>query len=256
MGSAGEADRATEAVRMSSADRLLVLIPARNEAPRIEAVIAAVREVLPEAELVVVDDASEDSTARRAAQAGARVLGHLFHLGYGAALQTGYKYALRKGFNAVVQLDADGQHDAAELPGLLAPVREGRADVVLGSRFLARPPTYHGPLIRRIGSFLFALLASVLTRQRITDPTSGLRALSRPALEACCSDMFPTDYPDADTLVHLRRAGLHIVEVEARMRPSEGKVGMHRGFSPVYYVYKMLLSTLVVVLRGRARKED
>jgi len=241
---------------LADADRLLVLIPARNEAPRIEAVLAGVRRVLPDATLVVVDDASEDGTVHRAASAGALVLEHLFHLGYGTALQTGYKYALRRGFTLVAQLDADGQHDPDDLPGLIAPVREGRADVVLGSRYLERGSGYRGPWIRRLGSFLFARLASVLTRQRITDPTSGLRALSGPALAACCSDFFPTDYPDADTLVHLRRAGLRLVEVRARMRPSEGKAGMHRGLSPVYYVYKMLLSTLVVVLRGRARKED
>jgi len=240
---------------MTGSKQVLVVIPALNEAPRIGKVIEAVKKNLEHARILVVDDFSRDNTKQIAEDTGAMVLRHPFHLGYGATLQTGYKYALQQGYTGLVQLDADGQHVAAYLPRLLGPVKRGEADVVLGSRY-AGVGHYEGPLFKKIGSLLFARLASLLARQRITDPTSGFRALSKKAIAICCADSFPTDFPDADTLVHLKRAGLTIMEIGVEMRASPDKPSMHHGLSQVYYVYKMFLSTLVVMTRGRAKKEN
>ena len=132
--------------------RLLVVIPAFNEAGRIGPVVERIRQQVA-ADILVVNDGSRDSTGADAAAAGAIVAPHPVNLGYGAALQTGYRYALRRGYDAVLQLDADGQHDPDSIPALLAAF-SGGADVVVGSRFL-HPESYRPPLVRRLGMTLF-----------------------------------------------------------------------------------------------------
>jgi len=152
--------------------RTLVLIPARDEAATIRSVVAAARKVLPEAAVLVVDDGSSDATAAEAEAAGAEVVRHTYGAGYGAALHTGFRFARRHGLAPAVQLDADGQHEPADLPRLLEPILAGRADVVVGSRFLGPHPAWV-PLARRIGIAGVGCLASLGRRHRGTDPTSG-----------------------------------------------------------------------------------
>ncbi|MEW5735116.1 MAG: glycosyltransferase family 2 protein [Thermodesulfobacteriota bacterium] len=221
--------------------RIAVVIPALNEEQRVGAVVAAVRRALPRAPVLVVNDGSSDRTGEEARRAGAMVAAHPFRMGYGAALVTGYRLALRKGADVVLQLDGDGQHDAAQAPLLLGPVLEGSADIAIGSRFLSRNG-YRPPLMRRAGIRLFSFLAS-LAGVRVTDPTSGFRALSRRAFSMFAeSPHFPSDFPDADVIVLSHRAGLAVCEVPAAMRPCPGKISMHGGLAPVYYVFKMMLS--------------
>jgi glycosyltransferase involved in cell wall biosynthesis len=221
----------------------LAIIPALNEGSRIGAVLERLGAVAPEIDALVVDDGSRDDTAARARAAGARVVRHPFNLGYGAALQTGYKWALRAGYDAVVQLDADGQHDAADVVRLLAPLRAGAADVVIGSRFV-EPSGYRMGVLRGIGRRVFAAVLRVSGGPRIADPTSGFQALSRPAFELCCTDLFPSDFPDVDVLLALARHGFRLLEVPVTMRPNPAAhVSMHAGKRALYYPYKMLLAT-------------
>ena len=230
--------------------RLLVLLPAYNEGPRLEKVLREVRRQRPEADILVVDDGSTDDTEARALGAGASVARHPFNLGYGAALETGYRHAARGGYELLVQLDADGQHDPASLGALIAPIVEERADVVVGSRFLA-PSDYRSSWVRRSGSFVFGRLASWFTGRRITDPTSGLWAMNRKALSALTRGVLPHDYPDADILIGMHYAGFRLLEVPVRMRSSVGGRSMHRGIRPFYYIFKMLLSMVLTVLGRR-----
>jgi hypothetical protein len=169
-------------------------------------------------------------------------------MGYGAALQTGYKYALNCGFEFVLQADGDGQHDPHYLPILLQEVREGGADVAIGSRFLGEGD-YRAARLRQMGIFLFRWVASFLCGQKITDPTSGYQALSRRAVEFCARDSFPGDYPDADVLVMMHRAGLRLREVPVHMHPNFQGRSMHSGLKPLYYTYKMCLSIGLSLLR-------
>ncbi|TPW17975.1 MAG: family 2 glycosyl transferase, partial [bacterium] len=118
--------------------RILVIIPAHNEEANIGPVVGQIRAVLPAADLVVVDDGSRDETAKRAREAGAQVLSLPNNLGYGAAIQTGFRYAIRHGYDIGIQMDSDGQHAPESVPALLAPVLRGEIDVALGSRFLGR----------------------------------------------------------------------------------------------------------------------
>jgi glycosyltransferase involved in cell wall biosynthesis len=216
----------------------LVIIPACNEAVHIDATLSATLRVVPADAVVVIDDGSHDDTAARARAIGVRVIRHPFNLGYGAALQTGYKYAQRQGARWVVQLDADGQHDPADIPRLLEPLQRGEADLALGSRFV-EPSGYAMGATRVAGRLLFQRLLA-LGGFHIADPTSGYQALSAEVLGFYCNDFFPIDYPDADVLLLLYRYGFRIVEVPVRMAPSPRR-SMHAGHA-VYYVYKMLLS--------------
>jgi glycosyltransferase involved in cell wall biosynthesis len=220
--------------------RVIVGLPAYNEAERLPAVLGAVAAAAPGAEIVVVDDGSADATGEVAAGHGASVLRHPFNLGYGAALQTLYKYALRAGAELVVQLDADGQHDPAEIPRVAAPVAAGECDLAIGSRFVARSDYRMGP-VRGLGRRLFAVLGRV-AGVSVSDPTSGFQALNRRVLELYSEPFFPPDYPDVDVLVAAARRGLRIREVPVRMRESTRDSTLHGGTRDFYYVYKMLLS--------------
>jgi glycosyltransferase involved in cell wall biosynthesis len=179
------------------------------------------------------------------------VASHAVNLGYGTALQTGYRYALRHGYAAVLQLDADGQHDPASIPPLVAALE--RADVVVGSRFL-EPGSYRPPPSRRAGMWLFGRVASWLCRQRVTDPTSGFQAISREALRFYAHERYPVDFPDADVLAMVARSGLRLAEVPVRMLASPGGKSMHSGvLKPLYYVMRMTLALLLVPLRRERR---
>jgi glycosyltransferase involved in cell wall biosynthesis len=231
---------------MPSPARLLVVIPAFNEAARIRRVVTAVRGQV-DADVLVVDDGSRDATASEARAAGAIVATHPVNLGYGSALQTGYRYAIRHDYQAVLQLDADGQHDPASIPALLQALQDH--DVVVGSRFL-HPESYRPPLSRRLGMTLFGAIASWLSGQRLTDPTSGFQAISRPALEFYAHDRWPHDYPDADVLAMVARSGLRLAEVPVRMLSSPDGKSMHGGvIKPIYYVFRMTLALALVPLR-------
>jgi hypothetical protein len=229
-------------------EKILVVIPAFNEEEQIAIVIQQVSQQVPQAQILVVSDGSSDRTEEKALATGAKVLSHPFNMGYGVALQTGYKYARKYGFDYVLQMDGDGQHDPQFLRMLLGQVQEGKADVVIGSRFLGGGE-YHGSLPRRMGMLLFSFIAGRLCGQKITDPTSGYQALGRRAIEFYTRDAFPGDYPDADVLVMLHRAGLQMQEVPVAMRPNSNGRSMHSGWKPLYYVYKMLLSITLNLLR-------
>ncbi len=229
-------------------EKILVVIPALNEEEQIATVVEQVKEQVPEAQILVVNDGSSDRTEQRALACGAKVISHPFNMGYGVALQTGYKYARKYDFDYVLQMDGDGQHDPQYLRTLLAEVKEGKVDVVIGSRFL-REGGYHVPLLRRMGMLLFGFIAGQLSGQKITDPTSGYQALGRRAIEFYTRDAFPGDYPDADVLVMLHRAGLRMQEVPVAMRPNSNGRSMHNGLKPLYYIYKMLLSITLNLMR-------
>lgn len=235
---------------VESAGRGLVVIPAYNESACIATVVQQVRAVLPEADIVVVDDCSQDDTAVQAGAAGAVVLRLPVNLGDGAARQTGFKYATSEGYGWVVQLDGDGQHRPENIPHLLEPVLRDEADLVIGSRFLGEQG-YRVQRGRRIGQFVFARIASWATGQRITDPTSGFRAMNRRVVAFFCTQVYPQQYPDADVLISAHYAGFRLKEVPARMQQSTTGQTIHGGLKPLYYIYKMGLSILVTLLRRR-----
>ncbi len=231
-------------------DRKLIIIPAYNEGARIGEVVHRVREINPDFDVVVVNDGSRDDTDQAARAAGAIVVSHPFNLGYGVAIQTGYKYALTKGYDFVVQMDGDGQHDPSYISQLLAPVVAGEADFAIGSRFLGIG-SYDPSLIRRLGMKFFCKLVSALIGKHITDSTSGYQAFNRRVIRFFTTEVFPYDYPDADMLLTLHRADFRIREVPVRMHGNASGKSMHAGWKPLYYIFKMLLSIFVTLLRKK-----
>ena len=228
-------------------NNLAIIIPAYNEAGRIATSIAGIRK-FGNADVVIVTDGSDDSTASEARAAGARVIELPFNLGYGAALQTGFKYALDKGYEFAVQMDADGQHDPLSIEALISPVLKDEVDVVIGSRFLDKG-NYKAPFVRRMGMYFFGIITSVVTGRRITDPTSGFQALNKKVMEFYASDAYPADYPDADVIIMLHRQGFRFKEVPVIMH-NAAKRSMHGGIlKPLYYIFKMMLSIFVTLLR-------
>jgi glycosyltransferase involved in cell wall biosynthesis len=232
--------------------KLLIILPAYNEQGRVGQVVRDVKETLPNATVLVIDDASADGTAAEAIDAGAITVSLPVNSGYGAALQTGYKFGARNGFEIIGQIDADGQHKAEYLTTMLQALEEHEADVIIGSRFLDRDGHYRASLARAMGIGLFGRIASLVTRQHISDPTSGFQLMRIDVARFFCSEVYPTDYPDADILILLHRTGYRVREVPVQMRPSPGQ-SMHSGHRSAYYVYKMLLSIFVTLLRPRAR---
>jgi glycosyltransferase involved in cell wall biosynthesis len=226
----------------------LVVIPAFNEAATIASIIGRVRALGARLSVLVIDDGSTDATTKRARDAGAHVVRLPFNMGYGVALQTGYKYALRHGHDCVIQLDADGQHEPDDIPALLGVIERGEADLALGSRFISGR-AYRPTLGRRIGMRLFRTLAFVLTGIRFSDVTSGFQALNHDLLRFFATERYPGDYPDADVLIMLQRAGFTVKEVPVRMYHKAGARSMHSGLRPIYYVFKMLLTISLTPLR-------
>jgi glycosyltransferase involved in cell wall biosynthesis len=228
--------------------RTLLLMPAYNEERNIGSTLQAVRAAVPGVDIVVVDDGSSDRTTQVAVENGATVLPLPFNLGYGGALQTGFRYAASRGYAEVVQIDADGQHEPKCILDLLDALRIEKADIVIGSRFLVGGD-YKPSAARAMGMQLMRTIIRIVTGQKMSDPTSGFQALSRRAVELYASDVYPTDYPDADVLIMIHRAGLKAIEVPVTMYQRADGKSMHAGLKPIWYMFKMLLSIGVTMLR-------
>ena len=227
--------------------RRIAVIPAINEEDSIAGVIAEIRAADPGFEVIVVDDGSKDRTAHVAAAAGAHVVRHPYNLGIGGAVQTGLQYARDHGFDMAVQVDGDAQHDPAEIELLLEPIVEGRADLVVGSRFLGER-TYRAPFSRLVGIKLFAAFVSLIVRQRVTDTTSGFRAINRRGIVLFASD-YPHDYPEVEATVLLSRSGLTMAEVPVMMRIRESGSSSITTLRAGYYMIKVVLALFIGLFR-------
>lgn len=220
--------------------RVLVLIPAYNEAVSLPAVVSDLRAHYPAADVVVIDDGSTDQTAAVARGLGVQLLALPYNLGIGGAVQTGLRLAARQGYDCAVQFDGDGQHRADQLPALLAPLLARQADAAIGSRFL-RPGGYQAPPGRRVGIAIFRRVNTLIVGQTITDNTSGFRAYGRAAL-AYLAEAYPHDYPEPESVVTLCRQGFRVVEVPVLMRERQGGRSSITLVRSIYYMIKVLLA--------------
>jgi glycosyltransferase involved in cell wall biosynthesis len=239
----------TNVVALTAADahlevpRCLAIVPAFNEAASIAEVVSEIRDFDREIEVLVVDDGSTDATSAVAEAAGARVLRLPLNLGIGGAVQAGYLYAFERGFDLAAQVDGDGQHDASELGRLFEPILSGHADLAIGTRF-AGERSYRAPLARRIGIRLFATLVSLRVRQRMTDTTSGFRAVNRRGIRLFAAD-YPHDYPEVESVVTAARGNLRVCEIPVAMRQRAAGRSSITTVRSFYYVVKVLLALFV-----------
>jgi len=229
--------------------KMLAIVPAHNEQGTVASVVGAIRAQLPNAAVVVVDDGSLDHTAQIARHAGAMVLSLPVNLGIGGAMQTGYAYAARQGYDVAIQIDGDGQHDPSQAGALIDVVRSGRADMAIGSRYLAQRRK-GSSFLRRLGNAFLARYLSLVTRSRITDPTSGFRAVNRRVIEFYACE-YPTDYPEPEAIAVLWRNGFRVVEVPVTMRERQGGRSSIDALRACYYMIKVPLAIAVGLLRRR-----
>lgn len=221
-------------------DRCLVVVPALNEEAAVADVVAGVHEVMPNAHVVVVDDGSSDRTSDVARAAGADVIVLPFNVGVGGALRAGFRFARRFGYDRVVQVDGDGQHNPVHIPQLLAALAD--ADVVIGARFAGVGDyVVKGP--RKLAMRLLARSLSRRTGQHLTDTTSGFRAFNRRAVE-----LFAVDYPaeylgdTVEALVIAARAGLRVTQIPVEMRPRTSGAPSQHWFKSMVYLGRVFLA--------------
>ncbi|MBX5468830.1 MAG: glycosyltransferase family 2 protein [Thermoleophilaceae bacterium] len=231
--------------------RHLAIVPALNEEHTIASVVESLRRDAPSFDILVVDDGSSDDTFGRAESAGAYVLRHPFNLGIGGAVQSGFTYAAENGYEYMVQVDGDGQHDPKEIRKLMERMEsgQGRIDMVCGSRFLV-PNGYEAPRARRAGIWIFSRLLSLIVGQRVTDPTSGFRLFNRRAIELFARD-YPHDYPEVEAVLMLHFHRLRMCEVPVRMYQRGGGVSSISTGKSAYYMVKVMLAIVVGLLRAR-----
>lgn len=234
---------------MIEQDPVYVVMPAHNEGRAIARVISGIYDILPKARIIVVNDGSTDDTAAAAVVAGAKVVSLPFNCGYGVALLTGLTEAFRTGAALVVTIDADGQHEPRSIESVLKPIREGGADLVLGSRYLPNSVSYRVPRLRLAISRCLAWLLTAITGQQLTDTTTGFQCMNRKTLERFVSlKDFPEKSPDADLILYAVRSGCRVVEVPVTMREDQGGESMHGVFKSMFYVPKLFTAMLSVML--------
>lgn len=238
---------------MSESDKTLIVLPAYNEEANICTVLEGIKREVPGIPIIVVNDGSSDATVAIAEKCGASVISLPYNSGYGVALQTGFIYAVRNNYSTVILMDADGQHDPRCIKDLLGEIAKDDVDIVIGSRFLG-DCRYKTSFLKRLGMIIFGGIASLIMRQKVTDPTSGFQAIKGKTIQFAANDFYPPDYPDADFIILLHRHGFKIREIPVTMHPNAENKSMHRGHKTLYYVFKMVLSIVVTLLRKKPGK--
>ena len=237
----------------ADAKQLLVLIPAFNEEGNIDGVIKEVQATMPGTPILVVDDCSLDATRSLARMAGANVLALPHHLGLGGCVQAGYRLAYELGYEYVIRVDGDGQHDPRDIPTVLKALERGDCEMVIGSRFVNGNGS-HTSLLRAAGIVFFRAMLRPILGRPVHDPTSGYVGVNRTAL-ALFSSTFPLEYPEIEALVVLQRKRFRFVEVPCRFRPRRAGRSTITAVKSLYYIIHVLLGVFVNILKFEGRRK-
>lgn len=234
--------------------KTLIIIPAHNEEESLPALLEEVRKTSCDA--VVINDASSDSTVLAAKAAGFPVLSLPVNLGIGGGVQTGFIYAHRNGYDVVVQIDGDGQHDPSQLPIVVAPIIAGEADCVIGSRYIpgCEDTEYVTPFARRMGMYFSTGILYLATGLRVNDTTSGFRALNRPAFSFFATE-YPVDHPEAEALLMLHQAGFRVTERPVKMRCRAGGQSLFTFFRALLYPLRVIVGFMGILYKGSRRTQ-
>lgn len=225
----------------------IVIIPAYNEEKSIEKTVEDIRVNAPEFDYVIVNDCSRDATLKVCTDKGMHVLNLPINLGIGGAVQTGYRYACKNGYDFAVQFDGDGQHDARFLHTMRDYMTEHKLNMLIGSRFIDKEG-FQSSGIRRFGIRYFSALIRLLTGTKITDPTSGMRMVDREVMEIY-AESYPKDYPEPESVVAILNMGKTVGEYPVVMRERKEGVSSISPLRSVYYMVKVTLAILVEMLR-------
>ena len=222
--------------------KIIVIVPAYNEEKTIDSVIYNIKKNK-DVDILVVNDGSSDKTSLIAKNNGVIVIDLPFNLGIGGCMQTGYKYAYKNGYDIAIQIDADGQHDARFIDELIKPILNDEADLVIGSRYVAKT-NYRGSYLRRTGSRFFTFLLKILTGYAIYDSTSGFRAANRKVIKYF-SESYPQDYPEVEVIAKLSKMGFRMREIPVEMHERLGGQSSINFKRSIYYMVKVTLAILV-----------
>jgi len=234
-------------IRAQGPDSLLVIVPAFNEVGAVGDVVRSVNCSVPGVPVLVIDDCSLDDTIAAARAAGAEVLPLPHHLGLGGCVQAGYKLAFSLGFEYVIRVDGDGQHDARDIPRILERLKTSGCEMVIGSRFMERNGSQTGA-IRSLGIRFFRLVLRPILGKPVYDPTSGFVGVNRRAL-AVFSRSFPLEYPEIEALVVLQRRRFRFQEVPVKMLPRRTGRSTITARVSLYYMAHVLLGVFVNILK-------
>ena len=229
----------------------IVIIPAYNEISNIRTTVQDILDHAPGFDYVIINDCSQDGTMRFCTEQGMDIINLPVNLGIGGAVQTGYLYAWRNGYDVAVQFDGDGQHDASYLGEMADFLQEQQADMVIGSRYIKKEG-FQSSGIRQFGIRYFSALIKLLTGKRVTDPTSGMRMVNRDVMKIYSED-YPVDYPEPESVVTILRMGKKVSEIPVIMRERQGGVSSISPRKAVYYMIKVTLAILMECLRKRRK---
>jgi len=238
---------------MKASKKILLIIPAYNEANNLPSLLKHIRDI-PQYDAIVIDDASTDHTYEIANLYNFPCIRLAANLGIGGAVQTGFKYAVNRHYDIVVQVDGDGQHDPACIRKLIDPIIQGNVDCIIGSRYIKENPdrSYKTPFFRRIGMLFSSALLFFATGVFISDTTSGFRALNYPAFEYFAKE-YPVDHPEAESLLMLHRSGFKFKEVPVKMKQRVAGDSLFTFVNSILYPVRVLVGFAGILLRNRER---
>ena len=234
--------------------KILIILPAFNEAANLSNVITNIKKQVTNADIMVINDGSHDTTDQVATSAGAQVINLPYNVGIGAAVQTGFKFALQQRYDLVIRNDGDGQHAPEDIIRLITTLQEKDVDIVIGSRFIGEEGDYGTSKARLTGIRILSRLISFIIKQKVTDPTSGFCAFNQQAIRLF-AEFYPYDYPEPEALVMMSRADLRMCEIAVTMHAREHGQSSITPIRSIYYMIKVTLAILIHVLRRPSERD-
>ena len=233
--------------------KTLIIIPAYNEELNIEKTIKDITDNT-DYDYVVINDGSKDNTLKILKENNYNHINLIHNLGIGGAVQTGYKYAYENGYDIAVQFDGDGQHDAKYISNICAPIIDGQADMVIGTRYLDKSASeFKSTFMRRLGSNIISFCIKLCTKNKITDPTSGFRAINKEIIEEFAKD-YPTEYPEPESTTCMLKKGYKVIEIPVNMKERIGGKSSIRLFKTVDYMFKVCITIIIASINLKRKK--
>ena len=236
--------------------KVLIIIPAYNEQENILSTVNKIKEYSEELDYIVINDGSTDNTEKILIENNIKHIKLINNLGIGGAVQTGYKYAYENGFDIAIQFDGDGQHDINYVPNICEPILNGQADMVIGTRYLDKSSSkFQSTFMRRLGSSIISTFIKVFAGKKITDPTSGFRAVNKNVIEEFAKE-YPKEYPEPESTVSLLVNGYKVEETPVSMNERTGGTSSIRLWKSVDYMVKVVLAIIIdsISLKRRRKK--
>ncbi len=233
--------------------KVLLIIPAYNEEENILNTCTKISEFSDEIDYIVINDGSKDNTLKILRENNINHINLINNLGIGGAVQTGYKYAYENGYDIAIQFDGDGQHDVNYVPNICEPIVEGKADMVIGTRYLDKNESqFQSTFMRRLGSNIISFFIKVCTGKKITDPTSGFRAANKKIIEEFAKE-YPTDYPEPESTVCMLCKNYKVTEVPVSMNERQGGTSSIRFWKSADYMIKVVFTIIIDSINARKK---